>query len=133
MANSCAIRGYRRAAAADDAAMDRRLGVLLATLALFALSDCLGRACMRRYGFCVGAFTAPWFGAYMLIRTVATFGQLYVVAGLELGTVTAMLAGANIVVANALGFFLLGEVLSAPAYAAIALACASFAILAIAR
>lgn len=101
--------------------MNRPLIVVFAAQILFSTSDFMGRHYMSRLGFTPEAFLSWWFVVYILIRTAATIGQLYVFSTLELGKTMALFAAMGLLIANAAGFFLLGEVLSWQAYVAIVL------------
>lgn len=111
--------------------MNWPLVVLVGTQVLFSMSDLLARNHMPRYGFTVQAFLTGWFALYFGIRVIAMFGQLFVFTSIELGKTMALFGATSIVIANILGFFLLKEVLSPPAYVAIVLAIIAFIILAL--
>lgn len=111
--------------------MSRMLWVLVGTQVIYSLSDFMGRYYMRLMGFRLASFLTLWFLAYQLLRQVAMFGQLYVLAHVELGRTMALLGASSIVISNALGMLLLGEILSPAAYAGVALAVLAFLILAI--
>jgi len=59
--------------------------VVVASQLLFTAGDLIARLKMRQYGFEADAFVSWWFAGYMLIRTAATFGELWVLAKLVLG------------------------------------------------
>ncbi len=105
--------------------------VLVGTQLVFTAGDLLARANMRQKPFAMATFLSGWFIVYFLLRQVAMFGQLYVFSALPIGKMMAMFGAVSIVVVNVLGFFLLGEVLSVRAYAAIALGVLAFVILAV--
>ena len=69
----------------------------------------------------LSTFLSGWFLLYFLIRQVAMFGQLYVFSALQLGKTMALFGATSIVVVNALGILVLGEILSVQAYMAIGL------------
>lgn len=104
--------------------------VVVASQLLFTVSDLLGREIMPQYGFTAEAFLQPWFAFYIVIRTVATFGQLYVFTAVELGKTMALFGATSIVLANALGLLLLQEVLTVGEYIGVAVAVVAFLILA---
>jgi uncharacterized membrane protein len=111
--------------------MSSPLWILVGSQLLFTTSDLTARAHMRGAGsFSAANFLSPWFLAYMLVRTVATFGQLYVFSQAQLGRTMALFGATSIVLSNVLGLLVLGETLSAPAYVGVALAALAFAVLA---
>jgi hypothetical protein len=105
--------------------------ILLGTQMLFTAGDLIARANMKQGGFTLANFATWWFTVYFLIRQVAMFGQLYVFTAVELGRSQAMFGAFSIVLSNVLGLLLLKEVLSAGAYAGVALAIAAFLVLAL--
>ncbi len=107
--------------------------ILIGTQILFSISDLLGRNYMKLYGFSTAAFASVWFVAYFSIRIVATMGQLYVFASIDLGKTMALFSAASIIIANVLGLLVLKEVLSPIAYLAISLAVVTFGLLAFSR
>lgn len=66
-----------------------------------------------------------------MLRTIATFAQLYVFATVELGRSMALFGAMSIVLANVLAVLLLGEVLSVGGYLGVALAVSAFLVLAL--
>lgn len=88
---------------------------------------------MQKFGFHWSAFISFWFLAYILFRSIATIGQLYVFTHLQLGKTMALFAAANLILANLLGYLFLGELLPSLAYIGIMLAIVSFFIVAYAR
>ncbi len=91
----------------------------------------MARHYMERSGFKAAAFLSIWFLIYMLIRTFATFGQLYVFSNVELGKTVALFGAVSIILANILGFLVLKEMLSPAAYIGVTLAVIAFIVLAI--
>jgi multidrug transporter EmrE-like cation transporter len=69
----------------------------------------------------------------VLTRTIATFGQLYVLATIPIGRTMALFGATSITVVNLLGVLLLGEVLSVSSYVGVSLAVLSFVVMAIGR
>lgn len=63
-----------------------------------------------------------WFAAYLLIRFVATFMELFVLSRVELGQTVALAGVAGLITANVMGIVFLGEVLSVQAYIGIGFA-----------
>ncbi len=101
--------------------------ILVASQLLFTASDLTARAHMRGEGkFAAHNFLSLWFLAYMLLRTAATFGQLYVFTRAELGRTMALFGATSVVLSNVLGLLVLGESLSAPAYVGVSLAVLAF-------
>lgn len=103
--------------------------VVVATQLLFTTGDLIARANMRHSPFALSTFLKWWFLVYFLIRQVAMFGQLYALSALQIGKTMALFSATSIVVVNALGILLLGEVLSLQAYLAIALVVFAFVLL----
>ena len=104
--------------------------ILVGSQLLFTASDLTARANMRGEGtFSAHNFISLWFLAYMLLRTVATFGQLYVFTQAQLGRTMALFGATSIVLSNLLGLLVLGESLSAPAYVGVSLAVVAFLVL----
>ncbi len=89
---------------------------------MFTTSDLLARHNMQIHGFKAATFVSWWFLVYATIRTVATFGQLYIFTQLEVGRTMAMFGATSLVLVNVLGFLILGERLSLPVYFGIVLA-----------
>ncbi len=106
--------------------------IIVATQLLFTTGDLLARANMRHSPFVLSTFVSWWFLLYFLIRQVAMFGQLYVFSALQLGKTMALFGATSIVVVNALGVLLLGEILSVQAYLAIGLVILGFIVLSVA-
>ena len=104
--------------------------IIIGSQLLFTLSDLMGRVNMKAGGFTVANFMTLWFAGYMLIRLVATVGQLYIFASIDLGKSMALFGAASIVLSNMLGFLVLKEVLSPTVYLAISLVVLAFMILA---
>ncbi len=105
--------------------------IIVATQLLFTTGDLIARANLRHSPFALSTFLSWWFLLYFAIRQVAMFGQLYVFAALQLGKTMAFFGATSIVVVNALGILLLGEVLSVQAYVAIGLVVLGFVTLAL--
>ncbi len=106
------------------------LWILVGSQLLFTTSDLTARAHMRGAGsFAASNFLSFWFLAYMLVRTAATFGQLYVFSQAQLGKTMALFGATSIVLSNLLGLLVLGESLSAPAYVGVSLAVLAFVVL----
>lgn len=106
------------------------LPILIASQVLFTTGDLMARAFMPRHGFTITTFLSAWFGIYFLIRTVAMMGQLYVFSVVQLGKTMAMFGACSIVLSNVLGFLVLGEVLTLPAYLGMILALLAFLVMA---
>ncbi len=107
--------------------------IVIGTQLLFTTGDFIARTNLRGKPFSLATFLSWWFLAYMTMRQVATFGQLYVFTTVQLGKTMAMFGAISILTANLLGFLFLGEVLSGRAYLGVALAAMAFAALASAR
>ena len=111
--------------------MQKATLVLIGTQCLYTLSDVMGRQYMVKYGFSFSAFISLWFLIYMVVRQVATFGQLYVFTNIQLGKTMAMLGAISIVLSNIFGFLYLGEKISFISYMGIFLAILAFMIMAL--
>ncbi len=102
--------------------MEKSLLVIIGSQLLFTTSDLLARHNMQIHGFMAATFVSWWFMVYVTIRTVATFGQLYIFTQLEVGRTMAIFGATSLVLVNLLGFLILGERLSLPVYFGIVLA-----------
>jgi uncharacterized membrane protein len=109
--------------------MPRIIVILIGTQCLFTISDVIGRAYMARYGFNWSAFLSLWFLVYLVVRQLATFGQLYIFTTIQLGKTMAMFGAVSILLSNILGFLYLGEKISFVAYIGIFLAILAFVVL----
>ena len=107
------------------------LMILIGSQAIFSASDLLGRTNMHGGGFTAANFMRWWFVVYMVIRTVATLGQLYVFSSVKMGKTMALFGAASIVIANLLGWLYMGDVLTTGQYAGIAFAILAFMALAL--
>jgi uncharacterized membrane protein len=105
--------------------------IIVISQTLFTAGDLLARANLRTSGFELRAFISWWFLLYTVLRTMATFAQLYVFANVQLGRSMAFFGAASIVLSNLLSFLLLGETLSMGAYIGVSLAVAAFLCLAL--
>ena len=70
-----------------------------------------------------------WFACYFVLRTLAMCGELYVFSHVDLGRTTALFGVVSILIANALGALVLGELLSVLGYVAVSCAALSFLLL----
>jgi drug/metabolite transporter (DMT)-like permease len=105
--------------------------ILVVSQLLFTVGDLLARANMKAGGFTVANLCKLWFLAYFTVRTIATFGQLYVLANVQVGRMSALFGAASIVLANVFGFLLLKEVLTPTAYIGVGLAVTAFLVMAL--
>ncbi|OGS46479.1 MAG: hypothetical protein A2539_07755 [Elusimicrobia bacterium RIFOXYD2_FULL_34_15] len=105
--------------------------ILVGTQALYTVTDLMGRLYMRKYGFTLTAFISLWYGMYILLKIIASFGQLYVFTSTELGKSMALFGAVSIILSNVLGYLILSEILSLGAYIGITLAVLAFIVLAI--
>lgn len=92
--------------------MTRLALIIISSQALFTFSDVLARQHMKATGFTTTAFLSQWFIWYNLSRLVAALGQLYVFSQLELGRTLLLFAVISLIIANIIGYLLLGEVLT---------------------
>ncbi len=109
--------------------MGKPLLILVGTQCLFTLSDVMGRTYMARYGFRLSTFISLWFVVYMLVRQLATFGQIYIFANIQLGRTMAMFGAVSIVLSNVIGLLYLGEKISPVSYFGICLAILAFIVM----
>lgn len=84
---------------------------------------------MKQSGFHISTFTSLWFVGYVTLRTLATFGQLYIFSNLEVGRTMALFSACSLVLVNIAGVFFLGEVLPIKAYIGIMLAITAILVL----
>jgi len=96
--------------------------IVIISQLLFTASDLLARHFMSTQGFNVSTFVAWWFLIYVGIRTIATFGQLFIFTQLEVGKTMALFGATSLVLVNVLGLLILKEQLSLPVYFGILLA-----------
>ena len=96
--------------------MNLTLIIVLFSQLLFTSGDLLARSNMSRGGFKLSTFISSWFVIYVLLRSIATLGQLYVFTQSELGRTMTMFGVAGIILANILGFIILKEQLSFGVY-----------------
>lgn len=87
--------------------------VVIASQLLFTAGDLLARLKMRQHGFDADAFVSWWFVGYMLVRTLATFGQLWVLSKLVLGHALPMFAASSVVLSMLLSVTVLNGGLNA--------------------
>jgi uncharacterized membrane protein len=113
--------------------MNTTIIIIIGSQVLFTLGDLLARSRMQTHGFTVSTFISWWFLAYILLRTFATFGQLYIFTQLELGKTMALFSASSLILVNILGFFVLGEKLSLPVYFGIMLAVAAILIVGLSK
>lgn len=107
--------------------------IIIGSQLLFTTSDLLARHNMQNRGFKVATFLTWWFGVYIFIRTVATFGQLYIFTQMEVGKTMALFGATSLVLVNVLGFLILGEKLSLGVYIGVMLAVAAILVIGFAK
>lgn len=107
--------------------------VVIASQLLFTTSDLLARHYMSTQGFRAATFLAWWFLIYITLRTLATFGQLFIFTQLEVGKTMALFGATSLVLVNVLGLVILKEQLSLPVYFGIVLAVSSILIVGLSR
>lgn len=88
---------------------------------------------MRQSGFHTATFISFWFAGYLLIRTIATVGQLYVFANTEVGKTMALFSAFSLVLVNVAGVLFLGEILPIRAYIGIMLALTAIVVISLSR
>jgi multidrug transporter EmrE-like cation transporter len=109
--------------------MAKPLFILVGTQCLFTLSDVMGRTYMVRYGFKLSTFISLWFLVYTLVRQLATLGQVYIFANIQLGKTMAMFGAVSIVLSNVIGLLYFGERISSVSYFGISLAVLAFIVM----
>lgn len=107
--------------------------ILIVSQLLYTLSDFMARAYMPRHGFTVQTFLSVWFLGFIVVKVLATTGQLYVLSNMELGKTMALFGAVSIILSNVLGVLILREVLTPSAYVAVMIAIFAFLLLAFAR
>lgn len=107
--------------------------ILVGTQILFTSGDLLARANLAKTGFSSGMFFTWWFGLYILLRTVATVGQLYVLSQVQIGRAYGIFGAFGIVMASLVGFFWLKESLTIWQYIGISLSILAFLTLTLKR
>jgi hypothetical protein len=85
------------------------LVVVIVSQLLFTAGDLIARLKMRQLGFDADAFVSWWFAGYMALRTLATFGQLWVLSKLVLGHALPMFAASSVVLSMLLSVTVLSE------------------------
>ena len=106
--------------------------IVLVTQGLFTAGDVLARLKLRTApDFTLSALIAPWFVAYLTLRQIATFGQLYILAKIELGRTAGFYAVAGLLTANVIALLFLGEKLTTQTYIGLLLAVAAIVVLAL--
>lgn len=70
--------------------------VVIASQVRSPAGDLLARLKMRQHGFDADAFVSWWFVGYMLVRTLATSGQLWVLSKLVLGRALPMFVASSV-------------------------------------
>ena len=104
--------------------------IIIGSQLIFSTSDLLARHYMHKLGFSLSTFLSVWFLFYIILKILATTGQLYVFSTVELGKIMALFGAISIVLANLLGFLILKEILSPTAYIGVTLSILAFLILA---
>jgi hypothetical protein len=107
------------------------LVVVLASQVLFTAGDLLARFKMRQLGFGAEAFVSWWFAGYLGLRTLATFGQLWVLSKLVLGHALPLFAAASVLLSLVLSVTVLDEGLTTKTLVGAGLAVAALTILAL--
>ena len=100
--------------------------ILVITQTLFTASDFMGRYYMSRYGFTLTNFISFWFLVYIVIRTIATFGQLYIFTQFGLGKTMSLFGAVSIALSTVLAVLLFKEIVTPVQYAGITLAILAF-------
>lgn len=103
--------------------------ILIITQLLFTTSDLMGRYYMSRYGFHLLNFISFWFLIYIIIRILATFGQLYIFTQFGLGKTISLFGAVSITLSIILAFLLFKEILTPAQYIGVTLAILAFLIL----
>ncbi len=103
---------------------------LLITQACFTAGDLWARSVLAHQPFQWTTFLQPWFIGYLLLRTVATAGQLFVLSNMPAGKTMAFFGVTSILLVNIASWFFLREILQIREYVAIAVAALAFVLLA---
>lgn len=104
--------------------------ILIGSQLCFTGGDLWARSVMAQQGFRPEAFLSWWFLGYSALRTLATIGQLYALSTIELGRTMGLLSAISVILASALGFFVLHEALTPLQYIGISLVAVAFLLLA---
>lgn len=102
------------------------LFVLIMAQALYTAGDFMARANLHRSGFTAGAFLTWWFAVYVLMRSVATLGQLYVLSVLPIGKAYSIFGAVGIMLASLGGYLWLRETLTFWEYMGVSLSVMAF-------
>ncbi len=102
--------------------MDKTIFIIVGSQLLFTTSDLIARHNMQTQGFKLATFVSGWFLFYVGIRTVATFGQLFIFTQMEVGKTMALFGASSLILVNVLGLLILKEQLSLGVYFGIMLA-----------
>jgi multidrug transporter EmrE-like cation transporter len=84
--------------------------LVMATQIIFSSSDLLARWHFGSQEFRLAAFASGWVVIYFVIREVAGYLQIRVLASNQLGISMAIFSGAGIIISNVFGWLLFGEV-----------------------
>ena len=103
--------------------------VVVASQLLFTAGDLLARAKMRQLGFHTEAFLSWWFLGYLSVRTVATFGQLWVLSQVVLSRSMAFFSAASLVLSTVLSVVVLREGLTVKTAVGVVLAILALVVL----
>lgn len=107
--------------------------VVIASQLLFTSGDLLARTKMRQLGFHADAFLSWWFVGYLAVRTLGTFGQLWVLSKLVLGHAMPMFSAVAVVLSMVLSVTVLQEGLTVRTVVGGGLAVAALVTLTLAR
>jgi len=99
----------------------------------FLIGDYLARSNLKADGFGWATFIAPWFFVYMAVRQIATIGQLYIFANVELGKGAGLFAIVSLITSNLVGVLFLNDELSTQAYIGISIAIVALFVLMLAK
>jgi drug/metabolite transporter (DMT)-like permease len=108
------------------------VGILIAQI-LFTTGDILARSNLSKTGFHLSSFLHLWFVAYVLLRTVATGIQLWVLSHVQIGRVMGLFGATSIVISSLIGVLWLKEIISLTSYVGISLAVIAIFIIALTR
>jgi len=107
--------------------------ILVCSQILFTITDVMAHAYLRTHGFHLTSFLAPWFAIYVVLKIIATFGVLYILANVDLAKAMSLLAASSLILVNVLGVLMFQEILPVVEYAAVMLAILAFLIIAVVR
>lgn len=102
------------------------LAVLIIAQILFTAGDFIARYNLQKSGFTVSIFLTWWFAVYVMLRSVATVGQLYVLTVVPIGKAYSIFGAVGIMLASLGGYLWLKETLTFWEYVGVSLSIMAF-------